>query len=514
MSLGEDYLKAKKLADTIMHEAEELAAGRSLPHKNQSEQEVRDALKAVKKDSRAKDDVCFTADELTATFAGGRELFQQAVSGRLESLGLRAGGCAIDKSFGLPANSMYTWYTLGQSQFPVMADHLSDEQLQTLLRQLTIPEESGDSADQNIDSFESETEEIVFYDLPIGTATPQNPELFETITNPDGSKQLRSRVPAWNKHEYNINNFKLAVGIADLYQKSKTSPHYEGLVSDLNNFRLPELDSVDKINHVASSGFRIIQNTVIAKLLEMMPGFGRLMGRYRLTTQDFVKMMNGDMTPLIGKVGGYFLDNALEMPRGTGNALIYPPCLDLNGVSVKCDKLHGAESDPDNVRTRILAEVGLKKLGLYVPEIPANFNFFSPGNLLENWGNASISEALGLAPNSFKGLFSYDCYAATNTAQSNANNPLRCQNSQEALLKAFKLDTLPFVSSILRLQNSLLTQARSKLLGQYSTSQVGLEGARETAYQWYSTQINQLVRTYFEDLIFKKLQDPASDYWK
>lgn len=438
----------------IMHLAEEIAAGKQLPQQQFGSIDPNSSLgNAIK--GTTSEDSCFSKGDLLKTFTGKGNMVTN-----IKNLAFTVAGCSIDTTFGLPKGSVYNWYTLGSQQFPPL----------DVVYTYTDDPEGGDP---------------IPFDVEKNKVGESNKHLFKEVTQ-DGKTVYQPLVPTWNKNTWSISNLQIAVGIANHDDQTKTQTNLSNLYEK----------KADEINAYNKSGQQILELTLLSKLTQLIPGVGGLMKKYGLTTRDFVKIMQGDFMPLAAKVGGTILDQALHLPQGTASSLINPVCHDNNGAVAKCNKAPGqAGTDPDNVRMETLADMGLRELGLTVPAFPTYFSFTSGGNLLDNWGNASISQALGLAPNSFSGKINNLNYAGNNATDCQTA-PIRCFNSTPTLMSTFGMTVTPEIRNLQKIRNDL-DQAVNSL----AISSEDRDG--------FMLQVDSAIDPMYEQLSLGRLYDPA-----
>jgi hypothetical protein len=439
----------------IMHLIEEIIAGKQLPQQQHGSIDPNGSLTNAINGTRSEDS-CFTKSDLLKTFTGKGDVLTG-----IKALAFSVAGCQVDVSFGLPKGSMNNWYQLGSKQFPP-----ADVQF--------VYQDDPNGGDP------------IPVDVDINRVGESNKQFFKATTV-NGQTTYTPLVPTWNKNSWNINNFQIAVGIAN---------HDEGgAKTDLNNLTQK---SANEINGFNDKGKQILDLTLLSKLTQLIPGIGNLMKQYGLTTRDFVKIMQGDTLPLASKIGGGILDQALNLPRGTAAALINPVCHDNSGATAKCDKAPGqAGRDPDNARLETAAAMGLRALGLSVPQFPSTFSFTSGGNLLENWGNAYISQALNLAPNSFSGNISKGIYSSdpNYTAECTAS-PIRCQNTTFSLATTFGLSTTPELRNLTAIKLAIKNIVQATSVPDYEKG-------------FFNVALEDSVDKMAQQITFARLSDPA-----
>lgn len=434
----------------IMHLAEEVISGKALPRQQFGDIDPNKGLAASFGDKKA-NDPCFLKSDLLNLFSGKGDIFKNALD-----TALQVGGCTIDTGFSLPKGSMYTWYQLGLHKF-VPLDVTYDFDI--------LP-------DGSLDVFPIDIKEV----------GESNKQFFKEVTV-DGVTKYKPIVPVWNANNWNLDNFQVAVGIADQEQRGAT----------VNLDKLVQ-QSPEQINSYSKNGKQILELTMAVKAVQLVPGVGGFMKKYAISVADLVQVFQGNTLPLAARVGGTIIDQALNLPAGTSAQLISPTCYDNTGARAPCDRKAGqAGRDPDNMRMQTLAELGLRQLGLTVPDFPTYFSFTSGGNLLENWGNASISQALGLAPNSFKGKISDDMSTTDKSTPAQcALLPLRCKNTISTLMNAFGMSQTPEVRNLLTIEAQMLTVSND----------ASITTADKTAFH---IQLDSLVYTLMEQITFARL---------
>lgn len=431
--VNRDVRQINRIAYEIMHLTQEIVAGRALPRDQKidgSYAALNNALEAGDP-SRAKDS-CFDKSTLLRSLTGTGDLGQ-----RMFDFAVEVGTCRLETGLGLPTQSVFMWYKLGSEQFPPM---------RTL--SVTYPEvvdvETGLPLTEN--TFTVEETSVM---------PPADVNLFERQA--DG--RLKPIVPTWNKNRWSADNLKLAVGIADQVQRNRDTIDPQ-LVS-----QWAAQQSAATINRLIQRGEEVLAATALAKLAHMIPGVGKLLSTYRITTKELAALFQGNMQPLIAKVGGGFIDQAFNLPSGSGADLIYPDCRTNDGRRAPCNKdPDHPQTDPDNVRIQIIAEIGLQKLGLTMPRIPRYFSFRSGGNMAENWGNAVLSDGLRLAPNSFRGSMVGHSYLDTPFVDECEDHGIRCLNRSSVLARAFGFAATPYSRSLEQIKSRILSQASNSSL--------------------------------------------------
>jgi hypothetical protein len=412
----------------IIHLSQEIVAGRQLPRDERvfvGYAALNQALEAG--DSGRAGDGCFDKQTLLRSLTGRGEFSQ-----RMFDFAVEVGTCRLETGLGLPVQSVFMWYKLGTEQFPpTRAD-------QSIYPEVIDPD-TGLPLSENAFSIN-----------PDSVSGSNRDRFFEV--QPDG--KLKPLVPTWNKNRWSADNFAITVGIADRIQRDRDTIDPAQVSGWLAS------QDAATVNDLLERGREVLAATALAKLAQMIPGFGRILDRFQLTTQDLAAIFQGNMQPLLGKIGGSFIDTAFDLPDGSGYQLIYPDCRTNDGNRAPCNKdPNHPETDPDNVRIRIIAEAGLRKLGLVMPRIPEYFSFTAGGNLAENWGNAVLSNNLNLAPNSFRGKMVGQTYQNTALVDECIKNGIRCLNRAKNLARSFGFTTTPYARSLEEISNDILNAA-------------------------------------------------------
>ena len=474
---GQTGLQVAKLSYEILHLGEEMIAGRALPmdeNVSSTYSTINSALVAGSQTKASTD--CFSKEQLLTTFVGGGTL-----TTKFTQLTMKVGTCEVEQVFGMPAQSFYAWYNLGLQQFPASPHAI-----------LELKDENGMPISIDVGSY-----------ADFGTVGPDQQKFYAKQAN----GTFKPLVPIWNAGRYSVQSLDLATGIADKMQRDS------GFQLDLTKVNAWLQDQTpDTINQLVAQGDRVLKLTLLAKLATMIPGIGDLIKQYGLTTNDLVAIMQGNEKPLISKVGGTYLDKALNLPQGTSADLLYPTCHDNTGRVAPCnDDPNKPGTNPDNIRTQKLAQMGLKKLGVLLPNFPASFDLTAGGNLTDNWGNAVISGALGLATNSFTGKitdggtylsvpFMSDCIALG----------IRCMNSTQTLMQAFGFSQTPTMR-IMKNIDSSVQQVVSTIQNQ------DFAAGQSFATSFMKSTIDAILEKHFTTMTLSRVQNSditgGFEYW-
>ena len=287
-------------------------------------------------------------------------------------------------------------------------------------------------------------------------------------------------VPQWTANSWSVEGLELSAGLADAQAKGNTNI----TATDLSKLSAPQAASYVKI------GGQILAVGAVAKLASLIPGVGKALTQYKITASDLASTLNGDFRPVVAKVGGANIDHLLGLPAGTGYQLVLPTCHDNNGNVTPCDSRDNVPgSDPDNIRQQVFAQAAFNKLGLTIPNFPATFDMTAGGNMLANWGEAQISQDLGLTANSFNGKIS------------DHSSDLWTQNSMSSLMSAFGLTPSPYFNQAQTLFDNIMKEVHS------------LNGLPA---DFNFSGLQDLLTNYQEKITFGRLlsDDPTKSYWQ
>lgn len=416
----------------ILHLTQEIVAGRALPRDEKFDTSYASLNRSLEAGdpSRAKDG-CFDKATLLRSLTGSGDLGQ-----RMFDFAVETGTCRLETGLGLPKQSVFLWYKLGSQEFPP-----------TRTTSVTYPEVVDEETGLPLTEGTFTIEETSI--MP-----PADTNLFEK--QPDG--KLKPLVPTWNKNRWSADNLKLAVGIADQIQRNRDT------IDPSQVSQWAGQQTAATIKDLIKRGERVLSATALSKLAQLIPGVGKFLKQYQITDKELVAIFQGNFQPLIAKIGGGFIDQAFNLPAGSGADLIFPECTTNDGRRAPCNKdPNNPQTDPDNVRIRIIAEIGLQKLGLTMPKIPRYFSFRAGGNLAENWGNAAVSEYLRISPNSFRGKMVGSSYQDTALLDECEQHGIRCMNSSGTLARAFGFSSTPTARSLERIRSEIMARA-DKLL--------------------------------------------------
>lgn len=152
-------------------------------------------------------------------------------------------------------------------------------------------------------------------------------------------------------------------------------------------------------------GSNYLMQALAGKLGDIVPTLS--FGTVSLDLTDVQNLLAGNLTMPLEKIGGSYLDQLLNLPIGSGAALITPRCYE-DGEERACT---AAESTQQRLVT--LANLGLQRLGVDLG-LPTNFNLLNPDigdrTFLANLAIGQLGRVLGLdtdnLPNSFDQLLS------------------------------------------------------------------------------------------------------------
>ena len=161
------------------------------------------------------------------------------------------------------------------------------------------------------------------------------------------------------------------------------------------------LDLTD--DQAKAKGAEILEASAVNALIGQIPGLSTTEKNLGIGPQDIVNMFTGNTTKVLENLGGKMMDRYFNWSPGTAIAIIDPQCYDtVTKLTTTCSGDMATQ-----VRENALASAGLKQLGITL-NFPASFNLFDAvgdGDFVNSFGNSSVSESLGLAPNSFTGSF-------------------------------------------------------------------------------------------------------------
>lgn len=456
--------------------------------------------------------------------AGNLNTAVKDIPGNLVDLATYIGTCKVDSALGLPLGSLYTWYTLGSANYPKSvdanslpngyADGAAGAVHNSLAENVPLAQATVDSgvvtcdtdkgevhdnhgcfqpgspptlvrcdggyqtqgnicariADQTLSSQATscDTDRLEVYmdngcykDDGRGNYQAVRCDFSFQIVNgqcvpvTEDTQDLANNLPKWTVGHWSLGALKLSIGIAN----ARTLGHFGTINADT----IYALSAAQVASYIRD-GDRIFAQIVQTKLIQMIPGLGSLLHKYGVNEQDMVQLLQGDVRPLISRIGGLLLDKALDLQPGTGALLVFPRCFDTDPKTRRvfqapCDNKDGVPSrDPENVRLLILARAGLRKLGLTIPNIPLYFDITGSGNMLQNWGNAKITQDLGLTPNSFAGYFDDPSSVVRNNNQYGGNIDISSLGTPETLNNAFGLSKTVFVQTLDTIRQKLFAQ--------------------------------------------------------
>lgn len=484
----EKVRQAYELYQDITHTLQEIASGKQLPRPRRdtrlspndqlgSSRRTYDELNSCVDPTQVLQ--VLTRGKMTAS--GKLTTSVKEISDSIFQLGLYVGSCRVDQGFGFPNGSLYTWYVLGNNSYPKSPEGLSD----------LLP---------YFDGFAASTS-----DNHLSSLLPINITLTTAAPTPPPPPEIEANLPKWREKHWTLGNLKLAIGIANARQKGEFDQLDMESIYDLGA-RQPE-----RMIQFIHDGDLILRQVILAKLVRLIPGLGNLLAKQGITDQDLVRILQGDVQPLIAKIGGRLLDRALNLPPGTGALLAFPRCFDLvvdprggssRIVDAPCDNAGGVPSrDPENVRLLIMARLGLRRLGLTIPTIPIYFDLTGSGNLLQNWGNARLTQDLGIEPNSFKGKFN-DLDSLIRVKNSGWNG------SEETLINAFGLSKTPF--------QQVLTEMETKMMNIFVAETKNQDSAGLLA-QGFRNTIETEINSFRSRTTLQRLYEPAGlcldGYW-
>jgi|GEM_PF-5967221 len=163
-----------------------------------------------------------------------------------------------------------------------------------------------------------------------------------------------------------------------------------------------------------AKGAEILEASAVNALVGQVPELSTAEKDLGIGPKDIVALFTGNTGKVLATLGGKMMDHYFNWSPGTAAAIINPQCYDT--VSKTYSTCTGDMAT--QVRENAVASAGLKELGITL-NFPATFNIFDSlgsGDFISDFGNSSISETLGLAPNSFTGSFS-DVRAANDPHQ-------------------------------------------------------------------------------------------------
>jgi hypothetical protein len=534
--------QAKILESDIKQDLEEIAAGKVLPRSDN--QGGNSSLGSGNVGSTAATS-CLNPNQIIHALTksqfstpGSIKTATNSITDSISEASLYVGGCRVDQALGMPNGSIYTWYSLGSHDYPidVATTHPSSiwqandgiwASIDSGLNPLSWVSQSyldslNMSFNNNLtnttfslsslinpgsDSISSagvvDLNSLNNTSLQPGVSINVNSPLDQSagpITTSVSSASATSTatpthassadIPTWKKNNWTVGNFKLAIGLADAVNK--------GLIPNTDISTVYTLSS-DQIKNFTQNGNKILVSIALVKLSSLIPGLSQFNKKYAINDQDLVSLLQGDIRPVIAKIGGVTLDKALGLPIGTGAALIFPPCFkqgsDGIAIAASCDG-SSASQDPNNVRLLILARMGLRDLGIQIPDIPSGFDILAKGNMAQNWGNAQITQDLGLASNSLVGNFP------------NKNSPVRINNSYNSLMNAFGMDKTPFDQALLSVYQSLIQK-----LGQTINDTTTNPNTNSFILNDLQ-QISAIMQGFMVSSFLDPISNSQSDYWK
>jgi hypothetical protein len=439
-----DFDQLENLTLEAAHTVQEIAAGKELPKGQTNNNHGEDYNANLFGKSPVKNQ-CFSPGDLITSLTHSRNStpsvlpadanpLKGKVGSNLGNFVLFIGSCQLDNGLGLPSNTIYNWYLLGQHD---MDNNLIDS------NQIHFTEDPSKIYDlNNVNTSPSDTIDAhaVIQDFP--QPTVNQPTLYENIGSlasiPPAGRTLALVEPpkpvTWSKHQWTVDALEVATAVAQ-----RQAGHDPVTIDQVFGYRN------DHVRILRDAGIKLLELTALSKLASLIPGAKGILGK--LTAGDLSATLQGDMRPLIAKIGGPKLDAALSMPPGTAAQLMFPPCTDNTGKLIKCiNDPTQPGSNADNKRLEILATVGLNKLGLEIPNFPTYFDFRQGGDIINNWGNARISQDLGLLPNSFAGKIT------------DPNSILRVKNDMTVLMNGFGFSKTPLIQKMLDVRISLNKQ--------------------------------------------------------
>ncbi len=148
---------------------------------------------------------------------------------------------------------------------------------------------------------------------------------------------------------------------------------------------------------LAAEGNKIVSSNSVSSLTAGIPGAG-VGGGFK--AQDVFNVLSGYASNTLEKMGTTMVDNYLNWDTGTAETLVNPRCTDQTTQTItSCGR-----TDASTKRTQVMATMGLKELGDAL-NFPTSLTLSSSQSFVKSFGNARISEILGLAQNSFTGSF-------------------------------------------------------------------------------------------------------------
>jgi hypothetical protein len=508
------------LVQGIEHLLQEIRVGRKLPVSSRSNPYSESAESynnsQKKGNEREQQGDCVAKSVVISIFNPGN------IIEKLTSYAKEAGSCQVERQLGLPSGSLLTWYDLGsQAFFPKAPDMTAElerawDELQSSLLVSTNPETGLPTEDVSTVQTERYERYTALLDESNAAQERYKQTLASYFTIEPGAGgvlpvAIKSKVGTWKRGEWNITNFYIALGITKARQRNTSS------LRNVSNDQLSEwlfYQGPNAVLELQKSGKALAEATILRQLSNLVGGLlGSAVTTYRLTSEDLVAMLQGSMRPLFEKVGGTILDKALNLGSGTAAALMYPVCTNSTGDEVACNNdPNNPDSNAANVRARIIASEGLRKLGLQIGTdvIPAGFDFFGGDNLAAAWGNAIIARNLSLATSSFRGsITASPAQAGTKACK---NEALRCLNDSDTLARAFGFARNPLRSAISSINRKALTA-----LSRPVRSQAGVTPDEYTiadTIRSSSLRITTETESAIYDITLANAADSASAYWQ
>lgn len=453
--LGGKLQEVREKTDDIIHTISEIMAGKALPRAETFSGQQPDPDFS---NPDLPDNECFRAKDLLTVITQGRGMPPGNLSVKikqlqtqLQSFALYVGSCKIDRGLSLPKGTIYTWYSLGHKQYP-----------------------------------------------PAGLENRD--DLYQDDPNNPGQRIVQEDIPEWNNNNWDRSNFQLSAGVSYYLERGERIN-----LDDIENGSL----NGDEIKEFMRQGRQIIEFALMYRLSKLVPGFRKFARHYQLTGYDMMEVLMGNMRPLISKVGGTFIDEALGLPLGTGSELIYPSCFDPSGNAHPCNNEPGVPgSDPNNLRLQTLANVGLQKLGLELPQFPLNIDLLAGRNPLTAWGNARVSEYLELETNSFTGKVN-DPPAPPTAKYTNFSG-----NATENLNAAFNLQENPFARAARQINDQLGSRLREYINRTPAgmSSILSTVNTRRIKLTELNAKLDDKFSEYYRRVTFQRIYE-RPDYW-
>lgn len=256
--------------------------------------------------------------------------------------------------------------------------------------------------------------------------------------------------------------------------------------------------SSEEKTRFSEAGKKIFANSIQTQIYQVLP-YGGDKTNDTLTPPDFIAVLQGDIRPIMWKVGAANLDFAFNIKQGVTRQLISPSCNNQAGTEVSCSATSNQPwTDPGVVRDTILAREGMKRIGQAIPEFPQYFNLVQQGNAYQNWGNAVLTERLGLSANSFNGTIGTPC-------SNPADQTIRCKNSVGQILRSFGIGKTPF--------EQYFAGVRSKLSNLLFTNDLAKAiplDKRNALLKEFDTQVND---NFLAKVTIDRLINDRAGFW-